>query len=88
MWQPLTTPQPIFPPTGPRSVQTLRHPMIHLPAMRRANCETLKTIVAFAMLSAVRGRNVFKRLGFGDKCCYCCFSLLLLLLEHTQDTPE
>jgi len=62
--------------------------MIHLPAMRRANCETLKKIVAFAMLSAVRGRSFFKRLGFGNKYYYCCFCLLLLLLEHTQGTPE
>ena len=70
-----TTPPPIFLLKGPGSFQILRHPMLHLPVMCRANCETLKKIVTFAMLSAVRGRNFFERLffwSFSPRICVFC----------------
>ena len=58
-----TTPPPIFLLTGPGSAQTLRHPMLHLPVICRANyCKTLKKTVAVAKLYAVQRRTFFERL--------------------------
>lgn len=58
-----TTPPPLVIPTGPRSVQTLCHALLHVPVTWCACCETLrKTHVASAILCAVQGRIWFKRL--------------------------
>ena len=76
-----TTQPAIFLLTEIGSAETLRDPMLHLPVVCRVNCETLKHIVGFAMLSVVRGRICVGCCVFGLFLCgfvSICDSLLAL----------